>query len=49
MMLQRTFVEETETFSFLEHCKLTKTRDATQSLHLETANWWYDFAECSII
>ena len=38
-----------ETFSFLEHCKLTKTRDATQSLHLETANWWYDFAECSII
>ena len=27
----------------------TKISNATQSLHLETSNWWYVFAEYSTI
>ena len=28
---------------------MTKASIATGSLHLETPNWWYAFAECAII
>ena len=49
-------MEPIDEFQFVRNRKFqfyyvttSKNIDATQSLHLETSNWWYVFAEYSTI
>ena len=46
MLLENPWLEDNFQFYYVT---TSKNINATQSLHLETSNWWYVFAEYSII